>query len=182
MTSNKENSKQNPTHTNLLTKPKPHPKPKQTQIESIGKDCFSDSAVASEESYLKDLMTGERTHLSFDLPLKLHKAFKWATRHNKQTMCPVLQDFIMVYVGTTRFKKACFNNTSASTISIENLVIPSYERLKFRRHFEAEDDNFYDGSLGSWLHVDGELNGNGHVIGCQCSRCRGKQSVDYVKQ
>ena len=47
-------------------------------------------------------------------------------------MCPVLQDFVMTYVAATRLRKACFNNTLNSVVNVENLVIPSYERLKFR--------------------------------------------------
>ena len=91
-----------------------------------------------ETELLKDLMSGERVHMSFDLPLKLRNAFKLATRRNKQTMCPVLQDFIMAYVAATHFQKACFNNTLNPVVKIENLVIPSYERLKFRRQKESE--------------------------------------------
>lgn len=122
-----------------LSKHKPKNPTKQL-MQSIAKDCFSAEWLENETELFKDLMSGERTHLSFDLPLKLRKAFKWATRRNKQTMCPVLQDFIMTYVAATKLKKDCFNNTMPSTIHVENLVIPSYERLKFRRHFEEDSE------------------------------------------
>jgi hypothetical protein len=46
------------------------------------------------------------------------------------------------------------------------------EVKRFRRYGYSATDNFYDGSLGSWLHVDGESNSNGHGVGCQCSVCR----------
>jgi hypothetical protein len=106
--------------------------------QSIGKTIFPDDSIAEQKELLIDLMSGERVHMSFDIPLKLRKAFKTATRQNKQTMCPVLQDFVMVYVAATRYQKECFNNTLGSVVSIENLVIPSYERLKFRR--QKDDD------------------------------------------
>ena len=115
------------------------PKTKQPKA-SIAKDCFSEGEWVKETALLQELMDGERTHLSFDLPLKLRKAFKWATRHNKQTMCPVLQDFIMAYVSATKLRKDCFNNTLPPTFRIDNLVIPSYERLKFRRHYEEDEE------------------------------------------
>ena len=105
-------------------------------------------------------------HMSFDVIIKLRNAFKIATRRNKQTMCPVLQDFIMTYVAATRLRKACFNNTLQSIVNVENLVIPSYERLKFRRQNEeeAEDPKCMIGTCGRPAVDAGTFNGKTYKL------------------
>jgi hypothetical protein len=45
------------------------------------------------------------------------------------------------------------------------------EVKRLRRLGVSAAENFYDGSVGVWTHVDGELNANGHGVGCACSLC-----------
>lgn len=147
----------------------PNQKKKHNQaVDSITKVCLP----------FTDLMAGEHTHLSFDCPKTLRKAFKLAVKANGSSICHVLQTFMVTYLVSNHYQKAYFNNTMRAPIVVENLVVPSYVKRRVRRMREEVVEEFeynYYSSEGEWFYRDvpaSKLNEYGHVKGCCCKLCR----------
>ena len=127
MTSNKENSKQNPTHTNLLTKHKPHSKPKQTQFNP------SNTAVYPIETHGLGCWGSRRVVFSVRIDEKLKKASTRVLKAVYGSTCNGIETFLAGLVATYEQKgisKVYPSNTSIGSIVIER-------NLRERRKLET---------------------------------------------
>jgi hypothetical protein len=83
--------------------------------------------------------------------------------------CQLVDMLIRALFCKVNIDKLLVDKSPTINLTVERQV------MRVRRYGRTVSDekwNFYDGRLGSWLHVDGELNNNGHGVGCQCSVCR----------
>jgi predicted DNA-binding protein len=96
------------------------------------------------------------------------KALKEFSKQSGITSCQIIHALLTAYLWGMREKSQYVDKSPTINLTIERSV------LRARRHSvsDIEGYNFYQGKNGLWLHQDGELNSNGHVVGCECLLCR----------
>jgi hypothetical protein len=103
---------------------------------------------------------------TFKCEPKLKKTFIEFLRANGLSTCHIFEGIISAYLYGMKQEIDWVNRSPTINLTL----VRDVKRL--RRYGYSAINNFYDGSLGSWLHVDGELNSNGHGVGCACSLCK----------
>lgn len=112
---------------------------------------------------------GQRGIVSIRVKPELQHALLEFCKANGLSLCHVYEMLVIGYLTGMKQKIEWVNQSP----TIELTVVREVKRLR-RTYTEYElETNFYNPRTFFWEYVDTkELNDNGHVDGCGCSKCR----------
>jgi len=136
---------------------------------------MSDSSTAhGEAAHIQ--RSGLRKHTSIRVDSGLWEAFNKACIFDGQRTCEVLELIMLGYTTGILAKKdhQVSNGAQSTTINVTANLLKEIKRERRYAHEDVceEGYNYYQADPGIWKRENGELNSNGHVIGCECLLCR----------
>jgi hypothetical protein len=138
------------------------------------KETFADPNQQQDSSTVVNLTLDEpRKTVGFKCNKKLWDAFVCYSVANYGSVCHLLEPVIYAIL-TAKVNLSKTMKTENSPIVIENFTVERVVKRVRRAYTEykgVREANYFKAQSGVWLHFDGEVNSNGHAVGCQCTLC-----------